>query len=65
MNLIATFLVLLSIPLIKSRFKKIVFNDTYAKLLIISGAIKWYDLPHLHHPLIHLRINYEYAIGRN
>ena len=46
--------------LVKTRFKRLVLNEAYAKLLIIVGGLKWYDLPHLHHPLIHLRMDLEY-----
>lgn len=49
--------------LVKTRFRRIVTNDAYAKLLIIIGALKWYDLPHLHHPLIHYKIDIEFRRG--
>jgi len=60
MNLIGLFLVIIIQKLSNTRFKKLVYNNAYAKLLIITGVIKWYDLPHLHHPLISLRIDMKY-----
>lgn len=62
MNFIGLSLGMIAGTLIKTRFKKIVANNAYAKLLIITGSIKWYDLPHLHHPLIHFRIYLEERI---
>ena len=60
MNLIALGLGRIANVLVKTRFRSIVLNDAFAKLMIIFGAIKWFDLPHLHHPLIHLKIDLEY-----
>ena len=59
---IGLFLLILFKKLIKTRFYKIVGNNAYAKLLIITGGLEWHDLPHLHHPLIHLRIDLEERI---
>ena len=50
---------------IHSRFnwlRRIVLSVAYQKLLIIVGAFKWYDLPHLHHPLIWWRFRWEEEI---
>ncbi len=41
--------------------RKIMLTEPVAKLTIIFGVIKWTDLPHLHHPLIYLRILLEEA----
>ena len=46
--------------LIDTPLKKLVLNDAYVKLMIITGALKWYDVPHLHHPLIHKKIDLEW-----
>lgn len=54
------FLALLLMILGKTRFKRIVINDAYAKLLIITGVLNWHDLPHLHNPLIHFFIDLEF-----
>lgn len=48
---------------VKRRFiRKFVLNNAYAKLLIITGALKWWDIPHLHHPLILLKSCLEYRL---
>jgi len=59
MNFIGLITGVIAEKLIKTRFYKIVGNNAYAKLLIITGVLKWHDLPHLHHPLIHFRIDLE------
>lgn len=62
MNIIATILIFLASKGIKNKhqfIRKLVINTAYQKLLIIVGALKWYDLPHLHHPLIHFKTNME------
>lgn len=46
--------------LCRTRFKRLVINDAYAKLLIITGGLRWHDLPHLHHPLVYMKINFDY-----
>lgn len=38
---------------------RIKYKDSFVKLLIITGYLKWYDVPHLHHPLITLRMRLE------
>ena len=40
--------------------QRLVINNAYAKLLIITGGLQWHDLPHLHHPLIHLKMDLEF-----
>ena len=62
MNFIGLFLCIIVGVLFNTRFKKIVVNNAYAKLLIITGVLKWYDLPHLHNPLIYFRIDLEERI---
>jgi len=60
MNLIAVILIFLASKGIKSKhhfIRKLVTNEAYLKMLIIVGALKWYDLPHLHNPIIHFKIN--------
>lgn len=47
-----------------TRLQRLVINPAYGKLLIITGGLKWYDIPHLHHPLIHLRMDLEYRRDR-
>lgn len=62
MNLLAVCLISIASVGIKNKHhsvRKLVANDAYIKLLIIVGALKWYDMPHLHHPLIHFRIGIE------
>ena len=44
--------------LVGTRFRRLVTNDAYAKLLIMTGGLEWHDLPHLHHPLIHLKMEF-------
>ncbi len=44
----------------RARLRPLVMNDAYVKLMIITGALKWHDVPHLHHPLISLKIDLEY-----
>ncbi len=63
MNVLAIGLVSLATKGIKSKhssIRRLFSNDAYVKLLIIVGALKWHDMPHLHHPLIHLKIDLEY-----
>jgi len=43
--------------LVRTPFRGLVINNAYAKLLIITGGLQWHDLPHLHHPLIHLKMD--------
>jgi len=50
--------------LCKTQLSRLVLNSTYGKLLIITGGLKWHELPHLHHPLIHIRINHEGRLER-
>jgi len=50
--------------LVNTPLKPLVINNAYAKFLIIVGGLKWHDLPHLHHPLIHLRIDHEFRLER-
>ena len=62
MNVVATGLISLAYKGIKSKhpsIRRLFSNDAYVKLLIIVDALKWYDMPHLHHPLIHLNIDLE------
>ena len=62
MNVLAMGLIILATWGIRSPrplIRRVFSNDAYVKLLIIVGALKWYDMPHLHHPLIHLRIDLE------
>ena len=62
MNVLAMGLIILATWGIQSPrplIRRVFSNDAYVKLLIIVGALKWYDVPHLHHPLIHLRIDLE------
>ena len=33
-------------------------------LLILIGFIRWFDIPHIHHPLISLKISLEEKVGR-
>ena len=63
MNVLAMGLVFLATRGIHSphpSIRRFFSNDAFVKLLIIIGALRWYDMPHLHHPLIHLRIDLEY-----
>ena len=63
MNILAIPLFFLASKGIKSRhssIRRLVTNDAYVKLLILVGALKWHDVPHLHHPLIHLKIDLEW-----
>jgi len=62
MNPIGFILRMIAVIILKTRFRRLVTNDAYAKLLIITGGLKWHDLPHLHHPLIHLKMNLEWRI---
>lgn len=65
MNFLAIGLVLLADAGIHSRhsfIRKLVLNNAYVKLLIIVGALKWHDAPHLHHPLIHFRMDMEWRM---
>lgn len=50
--------------LVKTPLKRLVINEAYAKFLIIVGGLEWHDLPHLHHPLIYLRIGHEFRLER-
>jgi len=59
MNLIAIGLGIIANKLASTRFRKMVLNNAYAKLLILVGFINWSDLPHLHHSLILLKIKLE------
>lgn len=63
MNIFAFGLICLASVGIKSKhssIRRLFSNDAYVKLLIILGALKWHDMPHLHHPLIHLKIDLEW-----
>lgn len=63
MNVFAFGLISLASVGIKSRhflIRRLFSNDAYVKLLIIVGALKWHDVPHLHHPLIHLKMDLEF-----
>lgn len=63
MNVLAFGLISLASVGIKSKhssIRRLFSNDAYVKLLIIFGALKWHDMPHLHHPLIHLKIDLEF-----
>lgn len=63
MNVLAIGMVSLASRGIQSRhfsIRRLFSNEAYVKLLIIVGALKWYDMPHLHHPLIHLKIDLEF-----
>ena len=60
MNLIGFIFRWIAEILCRTRFRRLVINNAYAKFLIIVGGLKWHDLPHLHHPLIHLRMDLEY-----
>ena len=52
MNIFACILKIIAQRMIHTRFSSFVLNDAYAKLMVISGAIKWYDVPHLHNLII-------------
>lgn len=41
---------------LNSPLRPFVVNDAWMKILIITGCLKWWDVPHLHHPLILLKI---------
>lgn len=63
MNVLAFPLMFLANKGIKSKnasIRRLVTNDAYIKLLVIVGALKWHDVPHLHHPLIHLKMDLEW-----
>ena len=63
MNVLAVGMVALASRGIKSKhfaIRRLFSNDAYVKLLIIVGALKWHDMPHLHHPVIHLKIDLEF-----
>ena len=63
MNILAIGLCSLASKGIQSKhpsIRRLFSNDAYVKLLIIVGALKWHDMPHLHHPLIHLKIDLEF-----
>ena len=57
-------LIRLTVILLNSPLQAVVVNDAWAKLLIITGCLKWYDLPHLHHQLIFQRILFEDMLDR-
>lgn len=62
MNIIAIILALLACAGCDSRYswvRRVAVNDAVMKILIIVGAFQWYDAPHLHHPLIHLKIEFD------
>jgi hypothetical protein len=44
---------------------QIKYKDPFVKILIILGYLKWYDVPHLHHPLINLRMQLEESFTRD
>jgi len=64
LNIIGFIFLWIGEKICKTRSWRLVINSAYAKLLIITGGLKWHDLPHLHHPLIHLRINHEFRLER-
>ena len=41
--------------------ERLMVNDVVMKLLIGMGVFKWFDAPHLHSPLINLRLKLERA----
>ena len=63
MNVLASGLIFLASKGIKSKhlaIRRLFSNDAYVKLHIIVGALKWHDVPHLHHPLIHLKMDLDW-----
>jgi hypothetical protein len=65
MNILAMAMVFIANTGIHSRhsfIRKLVSNDAYVKLMIIVGALKWYDMPYLHHPLIRFRMDMEWRM---
>lgn len=63
MNVLAFGLIVLAGKGIKSKhlaIRRLFSNEAYVKLLVIMGALKWHDVPHLHHPLIHLKMDLEW-----
>lgn len=66
MNPLAIGMVFIANAGIQSRhsfIRKLVSNNAYVKIMIIVGALKWHDAPHLHHPLIHFRMDMEWRMA--